>query len=1647
MNQSAVTKQGLFVALFAAFMAWGSTAALAQLIVSVPAKTTVKPGEMFTIPLTLTNSAAKAIDAFGLKVRFPSTLLEYDTVSTAGTLTAGWLVVNGNETSPGEITVGGFHIAPITTSGVLLNLKFTAKNGVSGKDSLRITNFTDDLAGATAGNGEVEVSAPGTVFFTVLSGLNEVPPDTNNAGGGGMLVLNAEQDELKFNLRIRGLSGPMTAAHFHNAAAGSNGPVVRTLTLDFQGEVASGDWKSSDSEPLTLSLVAELLAGRIYVNVHTALNPGGELRGQVLLGKKKNFVAAINGGQEVPPVTTAANGAAAMLLDSLGSSLSFNIAVNGLSGPITAAHFHNEAFGINGAVVRTLTSDFVGTNATGVWKDSDAQAFTPALVAELLADRMYINIHTAANPGGEIRGQVAPGDSVIFLAVLNGKQEVPSVNTNASGGGRFVLSADRTALSYHVKVGNLGGAIAAAHFHRAAAGVNGPVVRTIAFTDTTAIGTWKSTDSEALSLALVAELLAGNIYVNVHTAAFPGGQIRGQVRTGVAISFGAQVNGSQEVPPVTTNAAGFGTFALNAAGTELTYNGGVTGLSGPIAAAHFHNNSVGRNGPVRRTITSSFIGVFATGVWKNTDAEPLISALVVELLASNIYVNIHTAANPGGEVRGQVLPGFQATVPIGLARQIADGTRNVSISGVITTVDFNAASTSSSEYYLQDLTGGMRMFVTGKPGLARGARVLVKNGVIGTNSQRKNIETARDSIAVLDTPGVPTPQVVTTTDYLNNRASLEGEHIRINNASITAGTWPAANANQTVTINDGTADLAMFLDRDTDIDGTSQPPNPMDIIGVATSFNGTPQIQPSSRAELLTATTFFATLNGGQENPPVSTPATGGGVFVLNTDGTALSYNVSVIGLSGPIAAAHFHNAAAGTNGPVVRTITFTGETASGTWLNTDAQALTPALVAELLAGRIYVNVHTAANPGGEIRGQVLVGTEQQFNAALSGSQEVPPVNTNAGGVGSFKLNAFGTELSFNAAVTGLSGPITAAHFHNAARGVNGAVVRAITNDFTGNTASGIWKASDAQALTPALVAELLAGKIYVNVHTAANPGGEIRGQVGAGAEVIFHAVLNDAQENPPVNTNAGGGGRFVLSADKTQLSYMIKVCNLSGAIAAAHFHNAAAGTNGPVVRAITFTDTTATGVWSSADATQPLTPALVAELLAGNIYVNVHTAANPGGEIRGQVRSGVAINLAAQINGAQENPPVTTTALGFGVFTLNADGNELAYRVGVTGLSGPIAAAHFHNAAAGRNGPVKRTITSDFTGSFANGIWKSTDAEPLTPELVVELLASKIYVNVHTAANPGGEIRGQVLPGAKAVAPIGLARQLPDGTQPVTIAGVITTVDFRLSSTTSSEYYLQDATGGIRMFVLGGKAALSRGMRVQANDGMIGTNAGRKNIEAHTDSIDVIDTPGMPAPRVVTIADYLANRPAIEGQHLEINNANINGSYPALNSDATLSITDASGTLNMFIDRDTEIDGSAQPQNPVKIVGVATSFNDVPQIQPSEPTDIEHVTGVDAPEELQPKEFRLAQNYPNPFNPTTIIRYDLPKSVSVKLVIYNLLGAKIRTLVERDESVGFKQVTWDGNNDTGMRVATGVYVYRLEAGSFTATKKLMLMK
>ena len=253
------------------------------------------------------------------------------------------------------------------------------------------------------------------------------------------------------------------------------------------------------------------------------------------------------------------------------------------------------------------------------------------------------------------------------------------------------------------------------------------------------------------------------------------------------------------------------------------------------------------------------------------------------------------------------------------------------------------------------------------------------------------------------------------------------------------------------------------------------------------------------------------------------------------------------------------------------------------------------------------------------------------YGGPLTGAQEVPAVATTATGQGTAVISADGSTITYIVTYSGLSGAVNAAHIHTGAAGVAGGVILPLTpgpSPMVGTLTAANFTASGAVTTFAQAVAAIKAGTTYFNLHTTANPGGEIRGQILAAGDAYF-ADLNGAQENPPVATAATGKGIAVISADGSTVTYLVTFSGLSGAVNAAHIHTGAVGTNGGVILPLVPGASPMTGVLTSANFTAAGSVTTfaqaVAAIRAGTTYFNLHTTANPGGEIRGQIGVTVA--------------------------------------------------------------------------------------------------------------------------------------------------------------------------------------------------------------------------------------------------------------------------------------------------------------------------------------------------------------------------------------------------------------------------------------
>ena len=95
----------------------------------------------------------------------------------------------------------------------------------------------------------------------------------------------------------------------------------------------------------------------------------------------------------------------------------------------------------------------------------------------------------------------------------------------------------------------------------------------------------------------------------------------------------------------------------------------------------------------------------------------------------------------------------------------------------------------------------------------------------------------------------------------------------------------------------------------------------------------------------------------------------------------------------------------------------------------------------------------------------------------------------------------------------------------------------------------------------------------------------------------------------------------------------------------------------------------------------------------------------------------------------------------------------------------------------------------------------------------------------------------------------------------------------------------------------------------------------------------------------------------------------------------------------------------------------------------------------------VMPEKFTIHQNYPNPFNPVTTLRYELPEQTHVNITIYDMLGRKVKTLINQTQDAGYRSVIWDSTNNYGKPISAGIYLYQIQAGEYISTKKMVLLK
>jgi len=290
-----------------------------------------------------------------------------------------------------------------------------------------------------------------------------------------------------------------------------------------------------------------------------------------------------------------------------------------------------------------------------------------------------------------------------------------------------------------------------------------------------------------------------------------------------------------------------------------------------------------------------------------------------------------------------------------------------------------------------------------------------------------------------------------------------------------------------------------------------------------------------------------------------------------------------------------------------------------------------------------------------------------------------------------------------------------------------------------------------------------------------------------------------------------------------------------------------------------------------------------------------------------------------------------------------------------------------------------------------------------------------------------------------------------------VTLTGTVTSAkNFFNGSFINRAYYLQDDAAlwsGIQVFDPVDSVGLGDNVTVT---GTVQENFQLTRLTNITSFTRNSSGNPVPAPVVVTtseIATNGVNAEAYESVLVEVRNVTVTVPFSDGGSNfGEFSVSDGSGNLRIDDESGhayTQLDTMWKGGEKIAFIrGIQHFHNSNYKIQPRNNADLGPftVSVQETPDNL-PRTFALEQNYPNPFNPETIIKYELPKQAAVSINIFNILGQKVRTLLDNVQPAGAYAIRWDGANDRGVRVPSGVYFYQMKSADFVKMHKMLLLK
>ncbi len=350
------------------------------------------------------------------------------------------------------------------------------------------------------------------------------------------------------------------------------------------------------------------------------------------------FHAELKGAEQIPAVGTPARGLITIMYSPDRTKVSVTGLFVDMEGDITDVSLHIGKTGETGDLIVDLMPLL---NFRRLYGEVEVPA---TLLQNLLPDRVYATVSTNANPGGEIRGQFVCETDLDYRTVLTGAEVVPAASSSGFGFGGIHFPTGSDDVVVALLVDGLSGPITGAGIYSGSPGENGILIHSLTQFFLNFIQ--EKIELSELPADFFRNAREGKYYIQVNTAAYPNGELRGQVGfLGYFTSF-APVNSAQAVPSTPSTGFGFSHNVLNATLDSLTSDVYISMIT-PVAV-EIRKGTPGTMGILLETLEPTS----TPGVYSKT--YPLDADRLTAFAEGNLYVNVPTAAKPAGEIRGQM---------------------------------------------------------------------------------------------------------------------------------------------------------------------------------------------------------------------------------------------------------------------------------------------------------------------------------------------------------------------------------------------------------------------------------------------------------------------------------------------------------------------------------------------------------------------------------------------------------------------------------------------------------------------------------------------------------------------------------------------------------------------------------------------------------------------------------------------------------------------------------------------------------------------------------------------------------------------------------------------------------------------------------